>query len=1605
MQCQLGQRCITLVRFGVEELTSSYLKAMQLTKQLEEKAKEEKKNRQLAEVEMQEAEKSIHSAKSSDINVARAEELLVKASQNFEGKEYRESLSLATQSKDTAMKCFEDGIKSIMDSVDKLAELAQNVGKDSEQGMSLLKDAKAALKEKNYERSMNLSKQAWSVYEKVTQEFLSETYSQAQSMIVLARNIGEDVISSEALLEQARKSMETQDYLTALGQLKDCMESAGTGLSSQVEALLDEAKGYMVTAKELETDVARVTELIQRAESEIASGDLETALSSARLSKSESEKTLSRAISDNLEILGQNIQDAEKIESNVDKANELLGLAKNVLKEGNYLGAIDALKELNSEIYNAQFQKVLATISQSRSKFIAANKIGADLTEAMEFLNSAKNALKEGNFVQALEMAKKGDDVVDGIVADYENIENTIASLKSQITMAKGLGTEVSNVESSLGSATESLEARDFESVQAYVKQAREEISSALYSYATECIEVAELVISAGDRLGANLVEPEAMMKQAIDATKSGNYQKSIELSAESTRRAEEIIKIHVSNTIASVELAMYDAENVDISVIKGLLDSAKAEFESNAFDRSYEFANKALNMLETSQSSKARDSVSSLKRALAVLKEMTADTGPLDEAILSCETHLKERDFSSALADADKALADARNLQYVTAERMFGEGKLAAIEAKKLGIDITDMKEALKRAKTAFSKADFLQTYKESHFAKSSSEKQMLFHNKAYEAINQAAAILAEAKKTKVDVKDPMGILLSAKGMFERFEYENALKEAEKAKIETERLTALFQAASTLHFIKESLQIMKDLGQEDPELNQLSEKLEAGLKAEKQQEVLALAAQGESKTMTLLSQSISSLLSSTESLVMDARELNLIVTAQEELLDASRKAFEQKRFKESVETARQVRTQIEDLRKLSQRVAMEIKAAQDVLNEGENLHASMAEPKKLLENALIELNASHYKEAIDFALKSANSSRKTIEKHVSDTIKAFRVSIEKAKLEGINVLAAEKLMGKAMEAFNAKDYKTALSEAMKSEGELEKVGLQQEMAEKAITTAESKQAEALKSGMVSKKAKSLLIQAREEMKNGNYVRALEHAIQSGDELHMVSEEYSEAVEAINMLTTQIDLAKKINADVTISMKLLADAESAKADNDYKTATEIAKEGALEAKRLCHSQLNSLVSTAYKYTDLAGQYGIDVSGASSLLAEAKTFMDTGKFVVSNDKINQTMSDIQTKLKAFFEDRYAQSERAMAHAKEVGAEITASQDLLVKARKAFEENKFRDAITFVEKSKDAIDLKKGFEREFIELTYEAERVISNSRKFGINVKEGQALFDAARTHKDTDYQLALSTLKKSLETVKSAVAEFRPKLTASVSLDKVEKGQWAETEITVSNTGKALAKDISVNIIGDVTFEGNNKIETIRGGGGEAKLKLKFKLETPGEVPLLIKIGSTRIMDGMTYEDEVNHTIFVLEPKIEAPKPAVSKSTFEILKSPADTKCGICMGKAKEGLEIIRCSCGKEFHAMCGRRFGKCPDCGTEFKETLEDKAKDDDIGDLDGTKQPPATSPVTPPSAPPAQPPESPPKQPPLTPEPVGETKKEEEQPVKTAKKKVALRF
>ena len=138
---------------------------MQLTKQLEEKAKEATKNRQSAEEELQAAQKAIELAKVSDINLSEATELCQQAAAAYDNKEYKNALGFALRSKEMTNEKYSEHSMKIVESTASLLELVQDFGKPSDKAAALLE---SSLIEYN---SLKTDKQPAAVYNAVSGGF------------------------------------------------------------------------------------------------------------------------------------------------------------------------------------------------------------------------------------------------------------------------------------------------------------------------------------------------------------------------------------------------------------------------------------------------------------------------------------------------------------------------------------------------------------------------------------------------------------------------------------------------------------------------------------------------------------------------------------------------------------------------------------------------------------------------------------------------------------------------------------------------------------------------------------------------------------------------------------------------------------------------------------------------------------------------------------------------------------------------------------------------------------------------------------------------------------------------------------------------------------------------------------------------------------------------------------------------------------------------------------------------------------------------------------------------------------------------------------------
>ncbi len=1569
---------------------------MQLTKQLEEKAKEATKNRQSAEEELQAAQGAIELAKVSDINLSEATELYQQATAAFDNKEYKNALGFATRSKEMTNKKYSEHSMKIVESTASLLELVQGFGKPSDKAAALLEEAKKIILNNEFDKAIDLSKQCWEDLEKVVHEHLSDQFSTAQSMIVLARNSGEDMTSSEGLLENAREYMNNQDYPAALDNIKQCISGLNTGIHAQIDEMMDEARGFLISAKELDADVSKIEELLAKIELELETSEFEKALSTSRLCKSEAEKTLSISISSNIENRLTDIEKAETIKADTDKANEIINRARNALKNGNYIEALSALKDSSEEIQNTQFQKVLKTISQSRSKFMKAKKYKADLSEAIDFLNKAREALKDGDFLESLQMANQGDKVVDEIISQFDLTEDVLNDFEAKLNEARELGVDIADVEELFKKAVSYFESNNISESNNYRENASKILDGTLYSFITDMIETAELVISAGDSLGALLDEPNDYMHNAIKAVKEGEHRIALEEADKAINRAEEIIKIHVSNTIASAELALQEVSGVDENEIESLIGKAKSAFEQNAFDEAYRQADKALSMMETAQSAKARETISLMENAVKIAKEMDCDISSIEQDIKASYDNMSGRDFQMAQDLSEKVYRNAINLQKITAEKKFGDAKIEVIEAKKLGIDINEMRDALKRAKAGFEKGDYKTTMDESSMTLKTARSIIDDHQAAYESMTQAAAMVAEAKKNDADVNTIMETLLKAKSAFENAKYSEAKELSDNAKEETDNIVALYTSANNLSTARKYLSHLETLNVDIDHLNNLMEETKTAMKNKDVASSIELSEKIENSTLDLLNTNITNLISEAESALIDAKEVGIDITSPNSKLDSARTMLTESDFTKSIEFARAAKDEVMNIKELSQSAAMKFKDLQDRISEAENLYADTEDVKKLRDNAMEELRNHKYESVINLSDDGLKAAEKAINDHITQTISNFRSAAEKAKGDGVSVTAAEKLLEQAREAFEKGDNKTALELAMRSEGELEKVGLQQDMAAKAIKTAETKMDEADKQGIFSRQAKNLLENAQKNITNGDYVKALENAIQSGDELYKVREEFSVAEEQMKLLRSQIDAAVEIGVEISLAKKLQLDAENAMSGHDYKTAQEIAKEGLVEGQRLTYSKLSSKITDTYKLIDLGVSLSLDMEGLSSIIAESKTFMETGKFRISNEKITTASDQAVSILNKHVSDFISDSESSANHAKGFGIDITETLSLLEDAKESLKIKRYMNALELAKKSMSNIsDLQKGIEKEFIELTYKANSLISTAKKFGIKVEEAETLFAQARDIKSEDHKQAIKLVDQSIKLAQSTMDDFRPKLTADITDDRVIKGHWVDTEITITNNGKTLGTDISIKMLGDIEYYGDLNTDKLMGGGSQITIPIKIKFtEGIGEQPVILDITYHRLMDNQKFTDTITTSIVVVED-IEVKK--MKDSSFEKLKAPEDLKCNVCMGTVKKGLDIVKCSCGKEYHSMCATRFGKCTNCENSFAEKMDKDAEDDVLGDLGGAT--PATPSPTPAKPAPTPVPTLAPEQKPVTPKP--EEKKEEKKEVKRVKLRI----
>ncbi|MCK4445044.1 MAG: hypothetical protein KAW09_10910, partial [Thermoplasmata archaeon] len=794
----------------------SYLRQIQLQKQLEEKAKETTENRENAEKQLEEATQIIDKAKKIDANVADAQALLEETNQAMKVKDFKQAAEKATECRAKSERIYEDRVKAIVESSSDMLKLAESIGKKVEEGEVVVKQAREAVAAEDLEKAVELARKSWQQTEKILHEHLSTRFSSAQSLIMVAKKAEKDTSVAEDLLSRARSALESNDYESALNFTKDTFQNVASELREDIESSLEETDAIVGFCTEMKADVSKITPVVQRARSELKKGEFDKSMNSTKQARVEAERTLQKCIEERIESFDKVVASAEDIEADVSDAKNILTESEAALREGNYREAVLKLRGAEEEARNAQFQKVLVTISTSRSKFVIAKNIGANITKPLELMEKAREAMKNESFKEALEFARATDKEVSKIVKEFETVEAEIKSMQKSFALADEIGVDTAAAKKLLEKARIALQSRDFSKVLGLVTKSREAIERAESDRTMGAIESAESSLTLGQRMELDFTEEDKILEKGVAAMKKKDFEAAIRHAVECKSMADDAIDGYLSDTISTLQREVKLAGESSVGARK-LLDKAEASYAREDFVKAFGFVDEGMKIVESSLKDFAGKSLEAMEFALNLAESLNIDVKSLMEKYDLAKERMEASQYRKVVDIGERAIGDLATLS----EKMFSIVEAKVVKAKKLDMDIEGMRDYLKKARMAIGTEDYNKTFKSLTECDALAENSLQMHEKAYKAISSSAALIAEAKKKKVDLRKSLEMLLAAKKALEKSDYEQALKLAGKSREKIEEMISKEDSSIVLQSADKRYQAAVEIGFESEEIRQ----------------------------------------------------------------------------------------------------------------------------------------------------------------------------------------------------------------------------------------------------------------------------------------------------------------------------------------------------------------------------------------------------------------------------------------------------------------------------------------------------------------------------------------------------------------------------------------------------------------------------------------------------------------------------------------------------------------------------------------------------------------------------------------------------------------
>jgi hypothetical protein len=498
----LVQQAATAFEEGAHDKADEYVtRAIELMKDMRDARLREQVSDKILS-----AQTAIAEATKLGADVTVAHDILVQAKSALAYRDYDKAEEFAfraeAEAKEARVRHYRTTAKATIGELETAISDGMKRGADMGHAQKLLKEARTALRYRNYEVAEEFTRKAREAINEAFYRYRSKialtAISSATNAITDAKNIGADVSDAERLQKEAENAFEREDYERVNTLAAEAEKLALTAKTQYQRRLatgaISSIRETIVTLRNIGAPVGEFDELLARAQHAFDTGRFEEPIELAKRVEELSKETMRTIVKERVPVealhtralnrltaVQELINKAAEAGIEVTDFNATLGLAREAFEAGAYGKVEDILSELETTVNDAllEQQRKTALDAITRAKRLVREYIraGFDMSEAEITLTQAEVEYNNRNYVDAGMYASEAEKLVRGAVsvreAEYETrVREDLTKLEQLVADKKRRKEPVAELELLLRLSRTEMESKNYEKALEYLSKA-----------------------------------------------------------------------------------------------------------------------------------------------------------------------------------------------------------------------------------------------------------------------------------------------------------------------------------------------------------------------------------------------------------------------------------------------------------------------------------------------------------------------------------------------------------------------------------------------------------------------------------------------------------------------------------------------------------------------------------------------------------------------------------------------------------------------------------------------------------------------------------------------------------------------------------------------------------------------------------------------------------------------------------------------------------------------------------------------------------------------------------------------------------------------------